>query len=135
MKMKNLINLYFIPHVTFSFNFFHAVTLFYMFSTLMSLEEILRLKLKCMAIMLEPPMAIPIYTVLPYCVIIMRQTAQPLWVPRWGSLRLAPIIFADYRHSAFLEEMRTKDVEFYGSDSAGAESTHIVLCIGGVDGW
>ena len=51
--------------------------LFYLFSTLMALEDRLRLKLKvkteislCMAIMLDhAPMAIPIYTVLPYCVI------------------------------------------------------------------
>ena len=50
-----------------------------MFSTLVSLEDILRLKLKvktnisfCNA---GPPMAIPIYRVLPYCVIIMQLTA------------------------------------------------------------
>ena len=50
---------------------------FYMFSTLISLEDRLRLKLKvktgislCVAIILNagPPTAIPVYTVLPYCV-------------------------------------------------------------------
>ena len=62
------------PHVTFSSNFWHEVTFFYMFYTLMSLKDRLRLKLKVKTLMYgyndEPPMAIPIYTVLPYCVII-----------------------------------------------------------------
>ena len=69
MKMKNL---HFISHVIFSSNFLHAVT-FYKFSTLTSLEDRLRLKLKTKTNMYGcnagPPMAIPIYTVLPYCVI------------------------------------------------------------------
>ena len=62
MKMKNLGNhvfLYFILHVVFSSNLCMHL-LFYMFSTLMSLEDRLRLKLKTeislhMAIMLEHP--------------------------------------------------------------------------------
>ena len=59
----------------FSSNFLHAVT-FYMFSTLIFLEDRLRLKLKVKTknVLMYgynagPPMAIPIYTVLPYCVI------------------------------------------------------------------
>ena len=58
---ENHVYLYFIPGVTFSSNFLHAVT-FYMFFTLMSLKDRLRLKLKvktqislCMAIMLDNP--------------------------------------------------------------------------------
>ena len=65
---ENHVYLYFIPHVIFSSHFLHAVTFFYLFSTLMSLEDRLRLKLKvkteislCMAIMLDHPWQ---YTVL-----------------------------------------------------------------------
>ena len=75
-KMKiyeNHIHLYFIPHVTFH-PIFCMHLLSCMFSTLMSLEDRLRLKLKVKNVLMYgynagPPMAIPIYTVLPYCVI------------------------------------------------------------------
>ena len=55
-KMKMSIYLNSIPHVILSSNFLHAV-IFFMFSTLISVEDRLRLKLKvktfCMAIMLD----------------------------------------------------------------------------------
>ena len=47
---------------------------FYMFFTLMSLKDRLRLKLKVKThvwLNAGQPMAIPIYTVLPYCVIVI----------------------------------------------------------------
>ena len=66
---EETVKLYFVPHVTFSFNFCMQL-LFYMFSTLVSLEDRLRLKLKVKtSYNAGLPMAIPIYTVLPYCVI------------------------------------------------------------------
>ena len=69
MKMKNLWK-----------SLFHTLCdifiLFYMFSTLISLDDRLRLKLKVKTKLMYgynagPPMAIPICTVLPYCVICM----------------------------------------------------------------
>ena len=63
--------MFFIPCVIISYNVLHAVT-FDMFFPLTSLE--LKLKVKTVNILMYgynagPPMAIPIYTVLPYCVI------------------------------------------------------------------
>ena len=56
--------------MTFSSNFLHAVTFLHVLHL-----DILRRQIEIetessMAIMLDPPMAIPIYTVLPYCVIV-----------------------------------------------------------------
>ena len=66
---ENHIYLYFTPHVFFCMQLF-----FYLLSTLMSFKVRLRLKLKVKTLMCGynagPPMAIPIYTVLPYCVYI-----------------------------------------------------------------
>ena len=64
--------LYFVPCGIVSYNFFCMQLLFDMFSTLMSIE--LKLKVKTVNILMYgynagPPMAIPIYTVLLYCVI------------------------------------------------------------------
>ena len=74
-KSENHIYLYFIPHVIFSSNFLHAVT----FLPVLHLDVLKRqseieteskdyniLMYGCNA---GQPMAIPIYTVLPYCVI------------------------------------------------------------------
>ena len=58
--------LYFIPHVTFSSNFLHAV----IFLHVLHLDVLRGLKYFLMyGYNAGPPMAIPIYTVLPYCVI------------------------------------------------------------------
>ena len=51
-------------------HFFAMQLPFHMFSTLMSLEDRLKVKIEISVCIAEPPIAIPIYTVLPYCVIV-----------------------------------------------------------------
>ena len=73
---ENYVYLYFIPPVIFSSIFLHAVTFSHVLHPDVLKGQIgLKLKVKteislCMAIYnAEQPIAIPIYTVLPYCVI------------------------------------------------------------------
>ena len=65
---ENHVYLYFIPHVTFSFPFLHAVTFVHGLH-LDFLRRQIEIETESMCgYNAGPPMAIPIYTVLPYCV-------------------------------------------------------------------
>ena len=93
---ENHVYLYFILRVIFHPIFFMQL-LFYMFSTLMSLEDRWRLKVDVkteislyMAVMLHgPPMAIPIYTVLLYCAVAQDVSILDIWPVRWTSCYLS----------------------------------------------
>ena len=70
--MKNHVFMYFIPCVIFSSNFWHAVTFLHVLhlDVLRRQTEIETEGKNCNFLMYAgPPMAIPIYSVLPHCVI------------------------------------------------------------------
>ena len=74
-SVKIMFYLYFVPCVIISYNFLHAVTFWHVLHLDVIRSQIeLKLKVKTVNILMYgynagPPMAIPIYTVLPYCVI------------------------------------------------------------------
>ena len=76
-SVKNHVNLYFVPGVTFSSTFLHAVTFLHVLHLDVLKRQIeIETESKNSNILMYgynagQPMAIPIYTVLPYCVILV----------------------------------------------------------------
>ena len=89
---RNHIYLYFVSCVIFSYNFLHAVTFLHVLHLDVLRSQIeLKLKVKTENFLrygynAGPPMAIPVYTVLPYCVMKVFTLSSVLFFPPLGLL-------------------------------------------------